>query len=132
MLWHRFIRHTYATDNIIALPFLIMRSSHECTMFLRRYFSSYSVTCDVCMANQSCYESVAIFLNMFEIIITPFRTLANKAIVQRISYDSFRCCDVAVAYCAIRDTLYVRKPIRKGVRAVLGNISLGKDFFFRK
>ena len=58
-------------------------------------------------------------LNMFEIIVTPFRTLANEAIVQRISYDSFRCCDVAVAYRAIRDTPYVRKPIRKGVRAVL-------------
>ena len=58
------------------------------------------------------------FLNMFEIIVTPFRTLANEAIVQRISYDSFRCCDVAVAYRAIRDTPYVRKPIRKGVRAV--------------
>ena len=75
--------------------------------FLRR-------TCDVCMANRSCYERVAIFLNMFEIIVTPFRTLANEAIVQRISYDSFRCCDVAVAYRSIRDTpnMYVRKPIR--------------------
>ena len=79
--------------------------------FLRR-------TCDVCMANRSCYERVAMFLNMFEIIVTPFRTLANEAIAQRISYDSFRCCDVAVAYRAIRDTPYVRKPIRKGVRAV--------------
>ena len=61
------------------------------------------------------------FLNMFEIIVTPFRTLANEAIAQRrsTSYDSFRCCDVAVAYRAIRDTPYVRKPIRKGVRTVL-------------
>ena len=74
--------------------------------FLRR-------TCDVCMANRSCYERVAFFSHMFEIIVTPLRTLANEAIVQCISYDSFRCCNVAVAYRAIRDT-----PIRKGVRAV--------------
>ena len=33
--------------------------------FLRR-------TCAVCMANRRCYERVAIFLNMFEIIVTPF------------------------------------------------------------
>ena len=59
------------------------------------------------MANRSCYERVAIFSNMFEIIVTPFRTLANEAIVQRISYR------------AIRDTPYVRKPIRKCVRALL-------------
>ena len=75
-------------------------------------------TCDKCRANRSCYERVAIFLNMFEIIVTPFRTLENEAIVQRISYDSYRCCHVAVAYCAIRDTPYVRKLIRKGVGAV--------------
>ena len=79
--------------------------------FLRR-------TCDVCMANRSCYEHVAIFSKMFEIIVTPFRTLANEAIVQHISYDSFRCCYVAVANRAIRDTPYVRKPIRRCVRAV--------------
>ena len=41
--------------------------------------------------------------------------LANEEIVQRISYGSFRCCDVAVAFLAIRDTSYVRKPIRKCV-----------------
>ena len=76
-------------------------------------------TCDECMANRSCYERVAIFSNMFEIIVTPFRSLANEAIMQRISYDSFRCCDVVVAYRAIRDTPYERKPIRKCVRAVL-------------
>ena len=75
-------------------------------------------TCDVCMANRSCYERVAIFSNMFEIIVAPFLTLANEAIVQRISYNSFRCCDVAMVYCAIRDTPYARKLIRKCVRAV--------------
>ena len=50
--------------------------------------------------------------------VTPFQTLANEAIVQCISYGSFRCCDVAVAFFVIRDTPYVRMPIRKCVRAV--------------
>ena len=92
--------------------------------FLRR-------TCDVCMANRSCYERVAIFLNMFERIVKPFQTLGNETIVQRISYDSFRCCEVAVAYHAIRDTPYIRKPIRKGVRVVLDIILFLQIFEFR-
>ena len=40
-------------------------------------------------------------------------TLANEAIVERISYGSFQCCGVAVAFLAIPNSPYVRKPIRK-------------------
>ena len=40
--------------------------------------------------------------------------------MQRISYESSRCCDVAVAFLAIRNTPYVRrKPISKCVRVEL-------------
>ena len=122
-LWVRKVRHRYVVASL-HMPHIRDRYSHchaiePRTCYVRAAVLSFSRrTCDVCMANRSCYERVGIFLNMFEIIVTSFRTLANEAIVQHISYDSFRCCDVAVAYRAIRDTPYVRKPIRKGVRAV--------------
>ena len=70
------------------------------------------------MANRSCYERVAMILNMFK----NRHNLSNpceRGDWQRISYESFRRCDVAVALIAIRDTPFVRKPIRKCVRAVL-------------
>ena len=78
--------------------------------------------CDVYIytENRNCYESAAIFLNMFEKIATPLRILTNEAIVQRNCYGSFRCFDVRVAFFADRVTPYVRRPIRKCVRAVLG------------
>ena len=40
--------------------------------------------------------------SLFEIIVTSFRTLTNEAIVQRISYDSFRCCDVTLPWRTVR------------------------------
>ena len=51
--------------------------------FLRR-------TCDVCMANRSCYERVAIFSNMFEIIVTPYeplRTRRSCSVSATIAFD---------------------------------------------
>ena len=44
-------------------------------------------------------------------------------------YGSFRCCDVCVAFFANGDTLYVRKPICKGVRAVLWLLRRSLDSF---
>ena len=126
MSWHCFIHHTYATETLIALPFLIMRSSHEHATLVRRYFRSYGVRVTNVWRIEAATNTWR-FFNMFEIIVTPFRTLANEAIVQLISYDSFRCCDVDVAYRAIRDTPYVRKPIRKGVRALLTTARHGDD-----
>ena len=117
------IRDRYSYRIVVSYHAIEPRTRYDLVAllsFLRR-------TCDVCMANRSCYERVAIFSNMFEIIVTPFRTLANEKIVQCISYDSFRCCDVVVAYRAIRDTPYVRKPIRKCVRAVLRLRTFCKD-----
>ena len=91
-------------------------------MFLRRM-------CDICTANRSCYEHAAIFLNMFKKIAMPLQTLKNEAIVQRNCYGSFQCCDVCVAFFANGDTPYVRKPICKGVRAVLWLLRRSLDFF---
>ena len=39
------------------------------------------------MANRSCYERVAIFSNMFEIIVTPFRALACS-VSATIAFDA--------------------------------------------
>ena len=40
--------------------------------------------------------------------------------MQRNYYESFRCCEVGMALFAKQDTLYVRRPIHKCVRAVYG------------
>ena len=50
-------------------------------------------------------------------IAAPLRILSNVASMRRNSCVSFRCCGVAVAFEAIPGTPYVRKPIRKCVRA---------------
>ena len=50
--------------------------------FLRR-------TCDVYrMANRSCYERVAIFSNMFEIIVTLLRTRRSCSVSATIAFDA--------------------------------------------
>ena len=129
-LWVRKVRYRYVVTSLHT-PHIRDRYSYRIAIsyhaieprtryFLAALLSFLWRTCDVCIVNRSCYERVAIFSNMFEIIVTPFGTLANEAIVHRISYDSFPCCDVAMAYRAIRDTPYIRKPIRKCVRAVVG------------
>ena len=121
-LWVRKVRYRYVVASLHT-PHIRDRYSYRIaisyhaieprTRYVRSALLSFlRHTCDVCVANRSCYERVTIFLNMFEIIVTPFRTLANEAIVQRISYDNFRCCDVAVAYHAIRNTPYASQFVK--------------------
>ena len=122
-LWIRNIRHRYA-ETMLHMPQVRDRYTYRIAVayLATKLWSCYLHAtlllflrhiCDVCMANRSCYESVTIFKNIFlEKIVTPFQTLANEEIMQRISYGSFRCCDVAEAFLAIGDTPYIGKPIR--------------------
>ena len=66
------------------------------------------------MANRSCYERAVMFLKT---VLKKWPTLENEAIVQRRS-AMLKAFD-AVAFLAIPDTPYVRKPIRNCVWAVL-------------
>ena len=80
-----------------AFPLRIKRSSCERATYLLRYFRSHGVG-----------------------VTYVWHPLERGDCAAKVSYaESFRCCGVAVAFLAIPDTPYVRKPIRNCVWAVL-------------